>query len=80
MAASLTRVALAALPAVLCLCIFDGLPLHVGGRVRAAAGKRDDVIDDVAGPAVRMTSGNPEFVLGREGTMSSGVSETRRGE
>ena len=36
-------------PAILGLRIANGLPLHIGNRVRAAAGERDDVIFTVAG-------------------------------
>ena len=39
---------------VLRLCLVDRLPLHVGRIVLPATGERDDVIDDVTGPAVRM--------------------------
>src|SRR5439155_19976695 len=41
------------------------MPLHVAGRVGTAAGERHDVIDHVAGPAVRMTAPPHEIVLRR---------------
>lgn len=43
------RLAAFALPGVFCLARRDGLPLHIAGVVRAAAGQRLDVIDDIAG-------------------------------
>src|SRR5579859_996462 len=56
--------ALRALPSILHLRFRHRLPLHVTRRVRAAGAERDDVIDDVAGPAVRIAGAAQEFILG----------------
>src|SRR5713226_6855491 len=51
------------LPTILCLCIGDSLPLHIGGRICSAIGKRHHMIDNVTCPAVRISSHPLEFPL-----------------
>lgn len=48
---------------VLCLRIDGSLPLHVRWRVSPAARERQDVVNHVAGAAVRVSSGALEGVL-----------------
>ena len=50
-------------PAILGLRIANGLPLHIGNRVRAAAGERDDVIFTVAGAGTGRMPGGRARVL-----------------
>lgn len=53
-------------PLVLRLRRFDSLPLHVAGRVHAAALQRHDVIDDVPGARARGLAGRGARVRAHE--------------
>jgi len=44
------------------LPFLDGLPLHVARRVRPARAERHDMVDDVAGPTVRIP-GTPQEII-----------------